>query len=373
MASASTAIARLKCLVASLVLALVAGCSNGVTVYVQLQTDYVAGVEFDEVVAQSIERRSASIDAGELFARPVQVAEYRGLSTARFDVEVSLRLRGRVVATARRAQPLRGDAVVLVILTRDCREVSCPAPGRAEATECVQGQCVPPECDDPSCGVGHCTRDDECSSAARCVVARCREGLCLQLSDPGACAAGERCVPESGCVPVTGAADAGVVDARALEDAPSPPDAQPDAPVTRPSFTLQRWVPGNASWMRVEASGGPSAPLEGAFPRPGRDQLVLLTATELAMLDPVTQTVVERLDRDTVFPELAGLTVSEAATIAPNVFFYVGDEAIRFSWDGASGSVASFDWRVPNDWMGDFAPSSYDIQGVFYLPDNAQN
>lgn len=344
------------------------GCTNGVNVYVQLQTDYVAGVEFDEVLVQASDRRSVAVNASEHFARPVQVAEYGAVALGRFDVEVSLRLRGRVVTTARRRRDLQRDAVVAVILTRDCRAASCPAPSNAAATECIGNQCVPPECDDlTSCGTAACAGDGDCTASTACVRTRCVRGVCLALSEPAACPTGERCVPDLGCVLVEGTPDAGIPDA-------GPPDADlPDAPPddawrAPPSFTLRYLAPGAGAWSEVAVD--PDAPTtfaQALLTRPGHFQLVVVTADALTYLSS-SGVVVGQTLRDTVFPELAGTNVVEGVTVGTTVFLYassVGVDLYRYVWDGiaARATLVSVD---PVAWTGSYRPSTHSVHGIFY-------
>ena len=73
----------------------VLGCTNGHTAVVQLQTDLVPGLEFDEVFVQATGLRSRRASLRDDYGRPVQVAEISGVAPGTdLAVEVSLRLGG---------------------------------------------------------------------------------------------------------------------------------------------------------------------------------------------------------------------------------------------------------------------------------------
>jgi len=191
-------------------------CSSGILLAVDVRTDLVSGVEFDEVEIQLDESPATRVDAavGDPFDRGRRVLETEGLELGRHDLEVTLLSGGTRVVGRSYVIRLDGNLVVLAVLTRDCRGVSCPGAGdSAAATECLGGTCVDPECGalgSDEC-VSECSEDDDCSSTTSCVRPVCVSGVCLEGSAPTSCPAGEYCQPGAGCLPIPVAGDGSVV------------------------------------------------------------------------------------------------------------------------------------------------------------------
>lgn len=106
----------------------------------------------------------------------------------------------------------------VVLLTRDCRGVSCPAPGGgASLLACLAGDCIDPRCHPEApefCPPPECANDGECMGGSSCAPARCSaEGICLLGADGAMCGGGEYCSPDLGCLPVPMPMDADVPDA----------------------------------------------------------------------------------------------------------------------------------------------------------------
>ncbi|NOY91584.1 MAG: hypothetical protein GXP55_10315 [Deltaproteobacteria bacterium] len=209
----------------ALVLALSA-CSGGSTsLVIDVRSDFVAGVEAVEVevVVETLPGGSVSrraLNVGDDLVRGIRAAEFGPVPAGSHIVRATLKGRsGEELLSRRVAVEARGTTGVVIALTRNCRNVVCPAVGGdATATECQDGLCVPPACGGGSCSMAECSADSECTPpSSLCAEARCVEGVCLTSSRIGACEAGFICVEGSGCVSIA-PLDAGPPDA-------GPPDA----------------------------------------------------------------------------------------------------------------------------------------------------
>lgn len=183
------------------------GCETPRELAVGLQTDFVAGVEFDEVRVDldGVEAALRRVSARDSFARPTTLLERTGIAPGRRTIRLSLTLRGAPVARRTVEIPFRERYLATVVITRSCREVLCPgALDPAGATECAGGVCVTPDCGTegaPACPAPQCSGALPCpASSSPCAEATCVDGLCLELPREDGCASGEICVPGSGCV-----------------------------------------------------------------------------------------------------------------------------------------------------------------------------
>ncbi|MBN8609870.1 MAG: hypothetical protein J0L92_04770 [Deltaproteobacteria bacterium] len=355
------------------------GCENGHTVVVQLQTDLVPGLEFDEVFVQATGLRSRRASLRDDYGRPVELAELRGIATGtNLAVEVSLRRDGVEIVSRRVQRNVRADALLGVIITRNCLEIACPAPGAPTATECRDGVCVTPDCEDEgSCIAPECVRDSECTSSIACVVPRCALGVCLETPDATRCRSDEVCSPLVGCVPAT-VPDAGPLDAAGPVDAFTPVDAAtalPDAVVPTPPFTVYRLPRGASEWATRNVSGDwPTDEIEAAFAPQGSGVMLVMTHTELFVLDLATYTFIDRVARDSVFPELSGIRVAAATAVRTDVFVTAHDTWI-YAWDASTRSATFTRFvryeELGADWRGPLTPPWHSVYGMFYAPDNA--
>lgn len=346
--------------------------------FVQLQTDLAPGLEFDQVFVQATGVRSRVVGLDDDYGRPTPLAEFGGVPTGtRFAVEVQLRLRGAPVLARAVERRITGDTVIAVVVTRDCRNVTCPTPGAPGATECRGGVCVTPDCADDVCAPPECSIDTQCSSRVACVRPRCVEGICLQTPDSTRCGMGEVCAPEVGCVAAV-EPDAGIVDAGAPPpDAQVPPDAfaPPDAWMPTPSFTLHHLPRRGMEWTEVAVFGDfPTTEVEAAFAPAGVAQLVVLTRTELFVLDLVTRTFIERYRRDVLLPQLAGMHLQGAYLVGQDLYVTARDTWI-YRWDHLTRS-ATFDRMIRYedlgaDWRGPLAPPWFNMYAMVFVPDNA--
>ncbi|MFK8003307.1 MAG: FG-GAP repeat domain-containing protein [Polyangiales bacterium] len=200
---------------ALVVLGLLASCSDTtIGLSINVRTDLSPGNEFQRVVASLVgEGVEQELGSSGDFIEGVRVADFEDLEpsesrTVRIDLldaAGALVLRGEVLVNHRE------DRGLVVVMTRDCREVSC-----AEATTCRGGGCVALDCVDgtqPSCPEPECRREVDCPAADACSVAQCAEGVCLYAPLTGACSVDEYCDPDRGCLAMMTLADAGPMDA----------------------------------------------------------------------------------------------------------------------------------------------------------------
>lgn len=204
-----------------LALLLTACGDEGSALSVDLRTDFVAGVELAEVdltllspdALDRVESYTVRPDAPLLSG--VRVARFEELAPGAYTLRARLfgpdggRLLERRVNVN-----VRGETVTTVPVTRACLNVTCDEAG---ATECLNGMCVPPGCTEETpelCGTTLCREAADCpASTAACAAPACAEGACFLVPIEDACASGEFCVPDVGCVTRPDAGDAGAGDA----------------------------------------------------------------------------------------------------------------------------------------------------------------
>jgi hypothetical protein len=192
-------------LVGSVVLGM--GCEARRELAVGLQTDFVPGIEFDDVRVEldGVEAARRAVDVDDSFARPTTLLERTDVAPGRRRIRVALLLDDTEIVRRTVEIPLRDRYLATVVITRSCREVSCPGPGdSADESSCSGGVCVRPDCGTegaPACPDPQCSATRACeASSTSCVAPVCVEGLCLELPRVGACSAEEICVPGTGCV-----------------------------------------------------------------------------------------------------------------------------------------------------------------------------
>lgn len=356
-----------------------AGCSSGRSVYVQLQTDLVAGVEFDTVLLRSVGTRTIDVDTSDHFGRPVQVGEFAGIADgARFNVQVELRRDGEVVLERLVQRRVTSDAVVLVVISRNCLEVECPTASAPAATECLGGQCVEPDCEGSACVSPECVADGDCRASVDCVEPLCVEGVCLEQPVDARCEASEACVPETGCVPTSGAVDGGAVDGGAFDggsgDAGAATDAGTDA-AAGPTFELDYLAAGSSGWVGLRIDGAlPTEAIEAVFANAGGTELLVVTASTVHVLRLADRTFISAIPRNLVFPEIAGDVLQEATTIGSTLLIYDGAGGWQYTWDDASRSATFVSYTARTafgaDWSSPYAASLYSVEALYYVPDS---
>lgn len=212
-----------RALAGAILLASLAACDAGHFLAVDLRTDLLVGQEFDEIEVSldGSVRATVAPDASDSFLEGLRVTQLAGLPLGTHELVVTLRQDGARVADRTVLVQLVGSTALVVVITRDCRDAVC-----AIGTACSGGRCVDPSCsalDPAACGDPECALDADCDTRVGCARASCVEGLCFEVARDEACATGELCDPDDGCVTRPGATDAGVPsDAGGPIDAGSP-------------------------------------------------------------------------------------------------------------------------------------------------------
>jgi hypothetical protein len=161
--------------------------------FIDVRTDHLAVDEFATVEVSATPagstaevRTSRDARLTDDFESGVRVAEYPDLPQGRTTVRVELRAAsGERVASRELSFELTETRGLVVVISRDCAEVTCPsATSPADATTCYAGRCVTPTCsplDLGACGPTDCAADEDCAPRAGCDRARCFEGACLSF------------------------------------------------------------------------------------------------------------------------------------------------------------------------------------------------
>lgn len=212
-------------------LVLLVGCGNsqgsGADLIVSVRSDLLPGFEFTEVRttlegASTESEVPALIRAGTAehpsYLSGREVARFAAVSTSRPTVIVTLLAGEEVIAERRALASLSGGTTnaLTVLVTRDCRTVSCPSVGDSPiATECVGGACVEEQCTPQTpmtCPVARCSRDSDCPEGVGCALPRCGDGRCFLAVDESLCGPGQRCDLDVGCLGDVAPTDAGVAE-----------------------------------------------------------------------------------------------------------------------------------------------------------------
>jgi hypothetical protein len=201
---------------------------------INLQTDFRAGLEFDDVLVEVDDAmpRHHAVTRRDRFTRPEFITSYSTIPTGRRTVRVAL-MRGGVERVVRTFSSMfQGSYLVTAVVSRSCLDVPCD-----EGLTCAGERCVPVTCVtgmEPSCPTAQCVRSSDCTSTTMCAHPLCALTVCLDDLDDSLCAADEVCVSREGCVTTVAASDAGTPDA--APSAPSAP-ATPSLSVTVPGTT----------------------------------------------------------------------------------------------------------------------------------------
>lgn len=184
---------------AVLVWLLTACSSSPASLVVDVRTDLVPGVEFD-VLRLAIDGESVALttaDATLDYLAGARIAEIDELAPGTYRLTLTAAARGEPVLERNVLVQLHGEHAVTVLMTRDCRDVTCGAGQSCVGGSCVSESCTPEtpaECPEPECFA-----DADCGDpAATCASARCVEGACFEHDD-GGCGAGSFCRVDDGC------------------------------------------------------------------------------------------------------------------------------------------------------------------------------
>ena len=186
-------------------------CADGAGEFeliVELRTDLTPGSEFVGVrtevstvdfTSDTGARREEIIATTALdFVSGERVATFESIPGGEVHLRVSTLGPGGEVIVARRVLlVLDEDSGVIVLVTRECKDVVCEP-----AETCFAGACVDPRCSDanPELCVSECAGDAECG-AAPCAEASCVRGACFAVARDDRCDMSELCDPEAGCLP----------------------------------------------------------------------------------------------------------------------------------------------------------------------------
>ncbi|MGB0679746.1 MAG: hypothetical protein ACPGUV_08810, partial [Polyangiales bacterium] len=169
------------------------GCSGADetgTVVVQLQTDLVAGEEFDtaDLTLWPLDEKGqfqhigVPIDDG-TFYPAAPLTELQAVPPGDYRLELLLRdqARGRTVIEQPALLSVQHNLSVTVPVTRSCLGIFCP-----EGQSCLGGQCVDQGCtlapSERCDSLRQCTTAADCQPAASCAVGDCQMGVCWAVS-----------------------------------------------------------------------------------------------------------------------------------------------------------------------------------------------
>lgn len=217
----------------------VACADDGSTVIVNLRTDYVPNVEFEQVriflAAAGVEGEDVLMHGARDtdYVLGQRIASFENVTPGEYRVRAELLAQnGRVVGQRSLAFTLSQSTSATVVITRNCTGVVCPGGTDPSATECSGGRCVQPECSPETplaCGEAGCVESANCTGSAACAEGLCTtEGSCIFMPVDGACGDADYCDSALGCLPLPlrndagqqsdawtndGGGDAGVLDA----------------------------------------------------------------------------------------------------------------------------------------------------------------
>lgn len=207
-------------LAAALLALLLAGCSCTAPrgMIVQLRSNFVPGIEFDEARTElwvpgsrtPALTTSASMHWQDPVERGMQIADAPDVEPGTYTVIVTLRRAGSAVAQRTVLVTFEGARAVTVLVTRDCFNVTCET-----GLTCLAGVCVPQDCLDGSsfdgCPSVTCVEDDDCEELPiDCTDVMCLEGHCHPFPAHDECGDEEWCNPDEGCRVLPDLEDGGV-------------------------------------------------------------------------------------------------------------------------------------------------------------------
>ena len=182
---------------------------GGIVLSVEVKTDLVPGIEFSAVQALLVDpARTAETPAlrGDDYLDGRRVADFDALVAGSRTVDVALLDASRAVVAERRVQVTLTESLgVTVVVTRDCRGVSCPGVADDPThVACNGGHCVDPGCTPETpelCGDMGCASDADCPPRSSCARESCETHACIARPNDASCATGEYCAVEDGCRP----------------------------------------------------------------------------------------------------------------------------------------------------------------------------
>lgn len=351
---------RLCFWVLCLPLALFSACSGARDegIIVNLQTDYVPTLEFDQIRVEvdGSTRRELAVSTHDSFARPRFVTTYTSAPRGQRMITLTLMRATREIARRTLEIPFGGNYLATVVITRSCAGIPC-----AVGESCLGARCVPDACvtgTEPACPTPLCTADAMCVSTTSCAQGECVGGACLEVPTTGACALGEVCLPGTGCVSL------------------DPPDAMSiptDAFLAPPSFRLYRLPAAATSWSLVTPTGSyPRDVIEAAF-TVSDGSLRVLTGTEVFTMR-ASGVFSAPMPRDALFPELSGIQISAADRIGNTLTVFHNDHS-TYTWRESAPPVLIRTIplaELAEAWRGTLAPSTFSVHALFSATENTQ-
>ncbi|MGE0787683.1 MAG: TolB family protein [Sandaracinaceae bacterium] len=192
----------------AIALLLGSGCAPaGFPLLVQIRTDLVPGSEFDGI-AVSIDGQFVETHVSlttEDYVTGIVIAQIDDVAPGTHMVRAGLSRDGVETIAREVLVEVRVATATTVLITRDCRGVSCPG-NDPTATACLGGRCVTPSCTPETpeaCPMPQCVDDADCVASVGCATGRCAGGACLYEGN-GSCGPGLFCDGSAGCVPSGG-------------------------------------------------------------------------------------------------------------------------------------------------------------------------
>ena len=188
-------------------------CDSGNLLVIDLRTDMVPGLEFHQARVELEHDQPEGTYRTATIAIPRSADVVGGLRLTELSNVPSGTVRIRVTLLDDRGNgrlqrltltELAGDTAVTVMMTRDCRGITC---GDASAEACLGGRCVDarctPETSDLCPAPPDCAADSECAPGLACTEARCIDGVCFYAALDERCDMGadQVCSPDHGCIP----------------------------------------------------------------------------------------------------------------------------------------------------------------------------
>ncbi|MBI2394673.1 MAG: hypothetical protein HYV09_34210 [Deltaproteobacteria bacterium] len=181
--------------------------SSGVSLSVDLRTDYLPGREFATVRTEVIPDGGGSM-LSEQAVKPNDPGFVEGSRVADFGDLPKGDALVKVKVFSPEGEPLV-ERFARVAINGDSGVV-CPAPGGdTSLNTCDRGKCVRAECTPSTpqyCGEPECSGDTDCHPDFECVSSRCVGGTCLFLPVDSKCDPKQTCDATVGCTPPLGPA-----------------------------------------------------------------------------------------------------------------------------------------------------------------------
>lgn len=179
---------------------LATACTNTGELTVDLQTDFVPGVEFDHIALEIDQEPVGSFEAhpSDEFGNPAHLWRSPAFPLGRHLLEAQLLSDGGIVnPPGALVVHSHGDELGVVTIYRSCASVMC-----SPTQHCVGDECIENDCDqggaDAGCVAHQCDDTRPCVPIGPCIVAVCEIGGCLQIAHDDLCDSDQQCVAQTG-------------------------------------------------------------------------------------------------------------------------------------------------------------------------------